>query len=376
MTRSLQAPLTLSNATSPPPPQERLYFVNAPVDWLAMGGLSILCWLLLRGVHSGERSDLVISLGVQLAWFVNWPHFAATNYRLYQSPAHIAQYPKTAKLLPWLIIAGIGFALWSPEGFAPWWVKVFLIWSPYHFSGQTFGMTMLYARRSGWQVGPWLRRGMKAFIYGTFLIGTLGAETWEGGGQWYGVAYPSLGLPAWTVQAATWLMYGGLALVVLSFGAQIRASRRGPALIILLPATAQYVWFVTGSSWASFAEFVPLFHSLQYLLVAWSMQLQQGHLERGEAGAVYVRSSTLRWLSVNFAGGAALFFVIPHLVSAAMGTSLFFATAAVIAGVQLHHFIVDGVIWKLRRQTVRSPLMGTLADVMAGRQYDQTPPVQ
>lgn len=341
-----------------------------------MGGLSILCWLLLRGVHTGERSDLVISLGVQLAWFVNWPHFAATNYRLYQSPDHIAQYPKTAKLLPFLIVAGVAFALLSPDGFAPWWVKVFLIWSPYHFSGQTFGMTMLYARRSGWRVDPWLRRGLQAFIYGTFLIGTVGAETWEGGSEWYGVEYPSLNLPAWTVEAVTWLMYGGLALVVLRLGAQIWASRRFPPLIILLPATAQYVWFVGGSGWASFAEFVPLFHSLQYLLVAWSMHLLDGHLKSGERGVDYVKTSTMRWAAINFAGGAALFFVIPHLVAAAMGTTLFFATAAVIAGVQLHHFVVDGVIWKLRRQTVRSPLMGTFDDVLHGEQHELRAAVQ
>ena len=340
-----------------------MYFVNGPVDWLAMGGLSILCWLLLRGVHDGQRTDTVIALGMQLAWFVNWPHFAATSYRLYQSPEHVAQYPKTAKLLPWLILAGVAAALLSPEGFAPWWVKAFLIWSPYHFSGQTFGMTMLYARRAGWQVDQPLRRGLQAFIYGTFLIGTVGAETWESGSEWYGVQYRSLGLPRWTVDAVEALMWTGLAVVVVAFARQIKQRGKRPAAIILLPAAAQYVWFVAGASWSSFAEFVPLFHSLQYLVVAWSMHLQEAHLREGQRGSAFIRASTGRWALINFAGGATLFFVIPHLVAWSMQTTLFFATAAVIAGVQLHHFIVDGVIWKLRRKTVRNPLMGTLADV-------------
>lgn len=343
---------------------ERLYFVHPVVDWLAMGGLSIACWALLRCTHTGERTDTVIALGMQLAWLINWPHFAATNYRLYQSPDHIAQYPRTAKWLPWLITAGVAAALASPEGFAPWWVKAFLIWSPYHFSGQTFGMTMLYARRSGWSVGPWLRRGLQAFIYGTFLVGTIGAETWEGGAQWYGVHYPSLGLPRWTVDVVTWAMYGGLAVAISALVAQARRAEKTPALIMLLPAAAQYVWFVAGSSWLSFAEFVPLFHSLQYLLVAWSMHLQEGHLRRGLGGKDYVARASARWFITNFGGGAILFFALPHIVSALLDVTLFFATAAVIAGVQLHHFMVDGVIWKLRRQTVRSPLMGTLHDVL------------
>lgn len=342
----------------------RLYFVSAPVDWLAMGGLSILCWLVLRSVHSGDRSDLVITLGMQLAWFVNWPHFAATSYRLYQSREHVAQYPKTAKLLPWLMAAGVAAALWSPEGFAPWWVKAFLIWSPYHFSGQTFGMTMLYARRSGWTVDPWLRRGFKAFIFGTFLVGSVGAETWGDSAEWYGVEYPSFGWPSWTVDVVTGVMYAGLAVVVVRLSTQIRAIRRLPPLILLLPAASQYVWFIAGSGWYSFSEFVPLFHSLQYLLVAWSMHLQDQHLRDGSSGSDFIKTTTMRWAATNFAGGATLFFVLPHLVSAALDTTLFFATACVIAGVQLHHFMVDGVIWKLRRKTVRSPLLGTLDDVL------------
>ena len=354
------------NATAP----DRRYFVNAPVDLLAMGGLSILAWAVLRATTSGERTDDVITLGIQLAWIVNWPHFAATSYRLYQSPEHVAQYPFTARVLPWLIGAGIGAALLLPNTFAPWWVKVFLVWSPYHFSGQTFGVTMLYARRCGWPVDASLRRALQAFIYGTFLVGTVGAETWETGSEWYGVVYPTLGLPGWTVTVATWLMYGGLVAVVVKFATVARSRRRWPPLILLIPAAAQYVWFIGGASWLTFAEFVPLFHSAQYLLIAWSMHLHEARETDGDtARPRFIAVRTARFALVNFAGGAVMFWALPHLFAEVFGFTLFFATAAVIAGVQLHHFFVDGVIWKLRRKSVRSPLLGTWPELQPGRSY-------
>ena len=337
-----------------------LYFVNRWVDWLAIGGLSIIAWALLRSLHDGARSDTVIALGMQLAWFVNWPHFSATSSRLYQSSAHIAQYPKTAKLLPFLIIAGVGAAIAAPEEIAPWWVKLFLIWSPYHFSGQSFGISMLYARRGGWRPSARLRLGLRLFIYSTFLIGTLRAETWEGAGDWYGVSVPYLGLPEWSVTFSESLLYIGLTLCLVELLSGWQRTKSWPPLICALPPLAQYLWFIHGAGWASFSEFVPLFHSLQYLLIAWSLQLNHRHLQSGARGGRFIWRESLRWGGINFLGGALLFFGIPHLVAHWAETSVFFATAVVIAGVQLHHFIVDGVIWRLRRESVRSPLMGEL----------------
>ena len=49
-------------------------------------------------------------------------------------------------------------------------VKLFFWWSSYHFCGQTFGITMIYARRAGFDIGKWERLGLKTFIYGSFLV--------------------------------------------------------------------------------------------------------------------------------------------------------------------------------------------------------------
>lgn len=125
----------------------------------------------------------------------------------------------------------------------------------------------------------------------------------------------------------------------------------------LLPAATQYVWFVVAGAKPGYSEFVPFFHGVQYLVIAWAMQVKEQVDHR--AAAPTVRSITwdsVRWYAVIAVGGAVLFYGLPHLV-ARTGVAAGLATAAILSAIQIHHFFVDGVIWKLRTKSVVSPLL-------------------
>src|SRR4051812_5718638 len=126
----------------------RAFFVSPAVDWGLIGGFSLLCFAVCKWSSFGVSSHQLVAAGF-VALVLNWPHFAATNARLYGSRTSIAQYPVTAIAAP--LVAGLGVAasLFSPLLIAPVFMKVFMIWSPFHYSGQTVGVSMLYARRSG-----------------------------------------------------------------------------------------------------------------------------------------------------------------------------------------------------------------------------------
>ncbi|MGZ3650962.1 MAG: hypothetical protein ACXVB9_06090 [Bdellovibrionota bacterium] len=343
------------------PPQHPLYFVNAWVDGALIGGLALLSLVLIKLFHNGTRTDMVIYLGATLSWIVNWPHFSATSYRLYQSADNVRQYFITATVVPVFIILTLIGSFLSPEGLAPYLVKVFTIWSPYHFSGQTLGITLIYARRAGFQIQKWERRALSGFIYGTFLFQSTRAETFGGTATFYSITYPLLHIPAWIPSVMAVSMYAsGAALVVLAVR-QLRASRKPIPWIMFLPVVTQYIWFVYGSGLAAFQEFVPFFHSLQYLLIAWSMELHLQAEKRGVGKPVpFILGRSLNWALINFAGGATLFYGLPLLFSR-FGWQLGFTTAVILCAVQIHHFFVDGVIWKLKRKTVSSPLMSNIA---------------
>jgi hypothetical protein len=344
------------------------YFVSAVGDFLLLGGASLVCFALTRLLADGVRTPTVISLGATLSWVVNWPHFAATNARLYGSRENLRQYPVTAVGALVLVVAGVVASLASPDVIAPWWVKLFMLWSPYHFSGQTVGLTLLYARRTGFAFTPAMRLSLSTFVFGSYLLPIVRFESSTMGSQYWDVAYPGLGVPAWTIDVVTAAMVAGaLAFLVLSARRSL-AEKRAPPPIVLLPAVAQFVWFLPGGSWATFAEFVPFFHSLQYMLIAWALQLKQRLDAGGRPGSGrFVLAESLRWYIHIVAGGALMFHVLPRFVADVAAVPLGLSLAVVVAGVQIHHFFVDGVIWKLRSSSVRSPLSGTL-DELLGRE--------
>jgi hypothetical protein len=263
----------------------------------------------------------------------------------------------------------------SPVMIAPYFLKLFLIWSPYHFSGQTIGITLLYARRGGWAVGKIQRLALSGFVYGTFLLGSVRAEVGLSTGQYFGVQFPTFGLPASippAVESFVWV--SGIVLALSIAGTALR-EKKLPPMLFVLPAITQYVWFVAGGRVPNFVEFVPMLHSLQYMLIAWSMQLKdKADRTQVVAGRSYVTKETIRWYVLNVAGGAVLFSLMPYIAKS-FGVSVPLADAVVIAGVQIHHFFVDGVIWKLRTSSVVSPLLVNIPDMIREASKPKPEPV-
>ena len=424
---------------SPAKPKQALYFINAPVDMLWIGGLSIVTFLIIHyyyGNYDPRRdpgmrtaTDPVVLWGQRLLWICNWPHFAATNYRLYHSRDNIKQYPLTALVIPWLVLAGVFGSVLYPTSIAPYFVLIFMLWSPYHFSGQTVGISLIYARRAGFTVGPLERLALSTFVFGTFLSTTIHSHVLGSSAppSYFDIPVNSLGLPPVMYllsEAAMYLAAVVLALLIIRWCIQ---NKRILPLIVLVPAVAQYVWFVGSNGWPSFIEFVPFFHSMQYLLIAWSMQLKEKvdmeqakpaaprstagwalwglatcgaavavllnipeHAEyRGVIQAVvvaafvaygfastrlqsvgarpskqYVLLETLRWWETNIFWGAALFWLFPMVLTRVWGVKELLALGVTAAAVQIHHFFVDGVIWKLKRKTVSSPLMVNIDELI------------
>ncbi len=335
-----------SSSTTPRSPAS-LYLAGPWLDGLLIGGASIAVYAAFRLLRApgGESVDAFSIFS--LAWLINGAHFSATSWRLYSRWENVRRYPVTAAIVPLLMAAAVAFCLRRPEATLPYFVKLYLLWSAYHYSGQTCGVTRLYARRAGVSLSAWERKALSGFVFGTFVAATARLEARLGWQPMMGVAMPSLGLPGFLAPAS--LAVAWICGLVFLAGAARRAwTRREPLpWIAFVPAAAQYVWFVqgTGPRAGAFFALVPLFHGLQYLLVAWHARRRESEL--GTAG----------WLAVNAAGHFVLFAGLPALAALAFGCPYAAALPAVSAAVQIHHFFVDGVIWKLREPAVASALL-------------------
>lgn len=345
------------------PPPRKIYFISAGVDFTLIGGLSIAACAVFWGLNQAGTADPLPSLAFWLGWVCNWPHFSASTYRLYRTRDTIAQYPATALAVPLLLLFAVAGAFRSPDSVAPALVKLYFLWSPFHFSGQSFGITQLYARRAGVPLGPLFRYAFAGFFYATYANVVVAQDLDPSVIRFGGVFLPSLGLPAWLAIATNIAvaLYG--LLVLGAYAAASSASRKLLPPILLLPALAQFTWFVLGSRIPAFNVLVPFFHALQYLLIAWAMQLKERiDLTGATPSGAFLGSESLKWGLLNILGGALLFGALPRLAALA-GVPFALSQPVLFAVLQIHHFFVDGVIWKLRNPRVGAPLLVSLEDL-------------
>ncbi len=355
----------------------RTAFVSPFWDFLAIGGISLLHYLLFRyfmptvtAMDAGLENLLGVSISgawvaAYLVWAVNHPHFSATSARLYRSRSLMMQFPVTALGIPVLVTVFALLAMAYPTIVAPWFTKLFMYWSSYHFSAQTLGVSVLYARRNGLTLTPLARRALAIFIFSTYLAPTLRAESYAEPSNYYGIILPLLGLPPFLWDVFQWILALSAVASVLLIARCAKTTHQRVSVLIFVPAVTQFVWFIPGGAIEGFREFVPAYHSLQYLFIAWIMQLREKQVERNLAPSRrYVRLETLRWLAVNVAGGVFLFYLLPTgAQQLGFAAEPFQTWGIVIAAVQIHHFFVDGVIWKLKNPAVGQPLMTDLDEL-------------
>jgi Tfp pilus assembly protein PilF len=97
-------------------------------------------------------------------------------------------------------------------------------------------------------------------------------------------------------------------------------------------------------------------HSAQYLWVT-RYFARRDAIGRGEGA----RWSDRRYWTILIAGGIALFLPVPWVTSYAAHVDFTASMLIVTAIVNLHHFVIDGVVWKLRDPRVSRALVGDAA---------------
>lgn len=330
-----------------------LYLVTIPfVLWLA--------------VHY-QLSSWPIWFATTVALLISVPHYGATYLRVYEKRHDRKRYAIFAVWITLVLIACFVASLYSVRlGSA--FLTIYVYWSPWHFAGQNFGVAMMSLRRRQVPIDPLGRRLLhSAFILGYLLsvltLSRLGssfqAVVGTGDGRVY--EFYRLGIPD---GAATTLLFLLVPIYLLAIvGAIVRLSKGG-YLRAIVPAITL---LITHSFWyllpAVLTEQIPLLyagvwvsavHSLQYLWIT-------SYYAKQTDGA-RIPQFILKCLLV----GSAINVVPALLFSPGLLGPL--APLALQAGIvsfsilNIHHFILDGAIWKLRDGRVARALLGAEDD--------------
>jgi Flp pilus assembly protein TadD len=355
------------HAAQAAPPQARRLWIDRPwVDLLiGCGGWSapllIVSYLLLD-----KDAQRWASVFYGLALVCNYPHYMATVHRAYARGEDRAQYRLFTFYLTGLLLIVAAAAHVRPV-LLPWLFTIYVMWSPWHYTGQNFGLTMMFLRRAGANVTPLERRWLRISFVASYVMLLAAFNS----GDSLDPLVLSLGVPrtiALAIEIAAGVLFlGAGALALVPIARRIDVAAMLPAATLCV---TQACWFVIpiAMTWASAVPapqtryssgILAVMHSAQYLWIT------RHYAQRDHARRSATHWSNLSYWGTLVIGGVALFLPGPWLASYVGHFDFTSSMLIVTAIVNIHHFMLDGVVWKLRDPRVSQALVDGAAPAEA-----------
>jgi tetratricopeptide (TPR) repeat protein len=353
-------------AISPTRPQ---WFTHPAVDLLIGCGMwSLPLMALTTWLNTAFAAGLALSFYI-ISFFCNYPHYMATIYRAYGTRQDFNKYKfftvyiSVFMLLTAAVTHGSHKLFGGAVNLVPFFVTFYLTWSPYHYMGQNFGLTMMFARRNGATPPSWARHLLRLSFLGSYGLMFLAIHSGQNGvPNMVSLGIPhQLSIPLRFVSMAVFLLAGIPALTVLV--RQVGARRMVGSIALFC---TQGIWFVLPAVYELFLGTKPppvyystgilaFMHCAQYLWITGYFTKRE--TESGMRGSGKWRP--LAYYSTLMLGGVALFIPGPWLVSRVFHYDLAESVLIFSALINIHHFMLDGAIWKLRDGRIAALLLGS-----------------
>jgi hypothetical protein len=344
-------------ATSPTPRA----ILTPWIDALCIGGVAIFVvgWMLLFRVPFNQGTWASF-------WFlqvaINYPHFIASYRLLYGSKEMIKRYKWASLYLPALLLAYIAFAFvhvtvrkhdlnmnyyWIVDYVASMYLAV-------HYTGQAWGMTASFGFLGGISLTKLERKILRSIFY-VFLAWHV--VTYHHNIPLYQIFVPGLRrLVPWAFLVISLAAEGAMVVGIVTFFAIWRRNGRRIPIRMVLPMVSLYLGYVlyTRSHAALFV--LQLAHSLQYLLFPLRVEMNRSS-EKAAKGSG-------KWHIVLYLGTLVGAGWLVFMGSAKIpGDAAAFTSLILIGAINIHHYFIDGCVWKISTPEVRRDLFRHLPPV-------------
>ena len=322
-------------------------FVHPVLDYaLIGGGLSLVA----TAIVVARPDAFGISAAAAFPFLVlasNAAHFAASTVRLYTKPGSFQAWPFLTLAFPIVALGVLTVCMFEAGSLGPHLQSLYLTWSPYHYAAQAYGLAVMYSYRSGCRIAETDKRllwwvAMLPFFYNALTAPGVGLR-WLAPDAFLEQASVRQGLP---VLAAV-LSFLAIAAPLVLYG-KIWRGKSGPMpLFSLLAVVSNGIWFLVLAPLDAFV-YATIFHGIQYLaiVIVFHVKDQLARPDNRRGAAYHV----LWFYGASLVLAYALFNCLP-LAFVASGFGRLESVLLVVAAINIHHFIVDAFIWRLRKDT-------------------------
>jgi tetratricopeptide (TPR) repeat protein len=349
------------------PPDRRWVFGPVPDLLLGCGlGYALLIASLPLLPIDNATLGVVGTFGTLL---IAAPHYGATLLRVYRHRADRRKYAFFSVYLSavvWLwFVAGlhdlrVGSAM----------ITLYLTWSPWHYTGQNYGLAVMFLRRRGIGFSERTKKLLYASFMASFALAFLSIHRGTGNvsygvGDFAGTPFYLMHLDIspdawWALFGVTLVAYGGLSLA--TFAALLRTARALDLLPVAALVLAQGLWFTLPNAWAWWTDTLLRQQSVSWLFVWAILGHSAQYLWITTYYAVGREGGRRRWgyLLATLGAGSAVWALPALLFSPQLFGTHSYVTGLflmIAAAVNLQHFILDGAIWKLRDTGVGAILL-------------------
>ncbi len=332
----------------------RHWLYGAPTDLLIGCGLWSLPLLLVTYWVEPYFAGGLAATFYALALVCNYPHYAATWYRACAQPADRQRYRQVLAWSGLLTLAGLLLVHAHPP-LLPWLFTLYVFWSPWHYTGQNYGIALMFARRRGLTA---LDRTTTRWLWVAFALPYVMLLLAFNSGPSTDSLLFSVGLPPVVVRVVVAGL--GVSFFTITFIIGRKLIRfhswqaAGPTLMLL---ATQTLWFIPAAINLLLGKTVfqvryssgmlALLHSAQYLWIT-------SYYARREQGLQW---HPWRYATILFVVGIVLFIPGPWAASLWFGMDFTTSFLAFTALINIHHFILDGAVWKLREPQIAAVLV-------------------
>lgn len=329
-------------------------------DATYIGGIAVLA--LLAGVLivlQPRLFPLVLTLDL---WMLGYHHVVSTYTRLAFDTESFKNNRFLALWLPLIVLAGVAGLYLVVGSWAL--TTVYLYWQWFHYMRQSYGIARIYRRKTGRL--PLIDERLSYLLLYLFPVWGILYRSYQSPSQFLWMDVKTLPIPSWAVTVVAVLT---LTTLVWWCARQVRAFWRDRVVAAhTLYISSHVLIFTVGylliedinHGWLV----VNIWHNAQYILLVWMFN---NNRFRGGVEAKHRFLSTISQTQ-NMAFYFLICFAISSILYATLYVSVSQATAAlaltgtlpllliVYQVINFHHYIVDAVIWKVRKESLKKNL--------------------